>query len=306
MTPSERTKAFNQAIEATLDSSIALQSNTRDEIVRLLLVAQDQIVLLLANQPSDYQLWQLPNLKQDIAAILSDYGVHSSAIISKASVDAWALGQTMIDGPIAAGGIEIASYLQRLDPLQLEAMRTFMTDRIQDIGISAINKINAHMGMVIMGMQNPSEAITNVKNILGDESRQRATTIVRTEIGRVFEVAQQARREQAEEYLPGLKKQWRRSGKIHSRHNHDAADGQVVENSKPFLIHAKSGGIIKMMHPRDPKAPASETINCGCISIPFMAHWNMSIPGRKAYSAEELRLNPLKRDIQFNQAASVN
>ena len=76
-----------------------------------------------------------------------------------------------------------------------------------------------------------------------------------------FSVATQERQTQAAEILPGLKKQWRRSGKVHSRTAHDLADGQIVDVDKPFMV-----GGVPLMYPRDPKAPAKETINCGCVS----------------------------------------
>lgn len=40
-----------------------------------------------------------------------------------------------------------------------------------------------------------------------------------------------------------------------------------------------------------------ETINCGCVSLPFMDSWGVANPGRKPYTEEELRLNPNKRDM---------
>ena len=71
--------------------------------------------------------------------------------------------------------------------------------------------------------------------------------------------------EQAAKVLPGLKKQWRRSGKLRSRIAHDAVDGQIRETGKPFSVGGAS-----LMYPRDPAGPAAETINCGCQSLPWM------------------------------------
>lgn len=122
--------------------------------------------------------------------------------------------------------------------------------------------------------------------------RGRAIAIMRTEMGRAFSVAAQERMTLAREHVPGLRKQWRRSGKVHSRIAHDLADGQVRDVDKPFKV-----GTVSMHYPRDPKAPASETINCGCVSLPFMEDWTMSRPGRQAFSDEEVFNNPMKRDI---------
>jgi hypothetical protein len=34
------------------------------------------------------------------------------------------------------------------------------------------------------------------------------------------------------------------------------------------------------MYPKDPAAPAGETINCGCTAISYMASWEVKHPGR--------------------------
>jgi hypothetical protein len=78
--------------------------------------------------------------------------------------------------------------------------------------------------------------------------------------------------------------------------SHDAADGQIKDKAEPFVIWSKNGPV-KLMHPHDPKAPAGETINCGCVALPYMASWDVVTPGRKPYTAEEIQLNPMKRDM---------
>lgn len=293
----KRDQSFNQSVKEQLDVGIAIQRDTRAEIVRLLKLAEDQIIVTLASQPTDYQTWQLPQLQRDIERILNDYNAKASGAISSAANSAWAAGQAMIDLPLQAGGVYIMGQAPRIDTQMLEAMRQFMTSRIKDIGDVAINKINQELGLVIIGAAHPSDAISSVKDILGDTSRARATTIVRTNIGGVFEIASQARKTQAVEYLPGMKKQWRRSGKVHSRLSHDAIDGQIRDVDKPFVLFGKKGKV-QLMHPRDPKAPAAEVINCGCVSLPFMESWDVITPGRKAFTRDEIAANPLKFGLE--------
>ncbi|TAK47017.1 MAG: hypothetical protein EPO23_13105, partial [Xanthobacteraceae bacterium] len=177
-------------------------------------------------------------------------------------------------------GIRVAAALPHLDTRQLTAMRAFMTDRIKDIGLAAANKINAELGLVVIGAQTPSDAIGSLTRILGEPSRARATTIVRTELARTFAVAAQERLAQQAALVPGLKKQWRRSGKLHPRPHHDLADGQVRDVGEPFVLNPLGGLQVKLMFPHDPAAPAGETINCGCISLPWKADWKMATPGR--------------------------
>lgn len=297
MTDKTRNQSFNAAQGEQVAEGVLIQKNTRDEIMRLLGIARDEVTLILAGQPTDYQLWQLPKMQQDINRVLLEYEQSASGVVSQSSNNAWSVGQAAIELPLAAGGIVLRDQLLRIDTQQLDAMRMFMTDRIQNIGQVAINQINQSLGLVIIGSKSPSEAIGEVQTILGDESRARATTITRTEISRIYETANYERSLQAVEFVPGLQKQWRRSGKIHSRSNHDAADGQVRNVDENFIIMGKYGPV-KMRYPKDPRAPAAETINCGCISLRFMAHWDMGVPGRKAYTQDELLKNPLKAAAQ--------
>ena len=94
--------------------------------------------------------------------------------------------------------------------------------------------------------------------LLKSGGRSRALTLIRTELGRAYSLAGQQRMEQAAEVLPGLKKQWRRSGKLRARLTHDAIDGQLRDADKPFSAAGAS-----LLFPRDPAGPAAETVNCG-------------------------------------------
>jgi hypothetical protein len=106
-------------------------------------------------------------------------------------------------------------------------------------------------------------------------------------------MASDQRMAQAAAKVPGLQKQWRRSGKLHSRANHDAIDGQVVDVGQPFTLMTDRGPV-KLMYPHDPAAPVGETINCGCIALPFKKSWQVVNPGAKPFSNLEKALDPRK------------
>ena len=55
---------------------------------------------------------------------------------------------------------------------------------------------------------------------------------------------------------------------------------------------------VALMYPRDPAGPPGETINCGCSSLPFMEVWEVSDPGRRPFTDEELARSPTKRALQ--------
>lgn len=280
MSPSERNRAFIRARNRVAREEAALMRATREELVRLLKAAQAAIGEALAAQPTEYERWSLPQLRAEVERVLAEFERQGAAAAARATGRAWELGEELVTAPLEAAGVRASGVLARIDTRQLQALRVHLIDRVRDIGTQAGNKIVAELGLVVIGARSPHQAIGAVRAILGEASRVRATTIVRTELGRAYSHAAQERMAQAAQRLPGLKKQWRRSGKLHARLHHDLADGQVVAVDKPFVLKPFGRPAVELMFPRDPAAPAAETINCGCVSLPIMEHWKVRHPGR--------------------------
>jgi len=179
---------------------------------------------------------------------------------------------------------------------QLDAIRSFMTDRIKDATAEAINKMNTQLGLTLIGAQTPSQAVTAITDILQTGTRQRALTIVNDNLGRAYSVASHERMKAAAKTVE-MDKVWRRSGKRHQRIGHALADGQRRAVNEPFEVVDKDGVIVKLMFPRDPAAPLGETINCGCVSIPKVRGWNTATPDRAPFRADELDTNPQLRAV---------
>lgn len=287
----DQEKAWQGAEKTSQAERKKLFEETRTELLALLKEARDDIVLVLAGAPSDYQQWRLTELQKEIDRALAELGQSSGNVLAEAAGKAWAGGVDAIDAPMRAVGIDVA--LPHLDTGQLMAMRTFMVDRIDDIAAAAASKIRAELGMVMIGNRSVHETIGQVTQILGETSRARATTIVRTELGRAWAVASHERAKQAEEEGVPMDKVWRRSGKIHSRLNHDLADGQRVAMHEHFTV-----GTIKMRFPHDPKAPAKETINCGCIALYRPRGIAATMPDKRPFTQEEINANPYKADLE--------
>lgn len=269
---------------------IDIQTNAVATITALLNTAEAKISAALAATPTEWQTWYLPQLQNAVRAALLEVSTASPEVVNTASRAAWQNGIDIIDEPLAGVGINIVSIAPQINVDRLVAMRGFMTDRIQNMSAELINKINSQLGLVAIGAQQPSDAISDIAKLLETGGRSRANTILRTELGRVTEIAKQLRRESALAAGVELQKQWRRSGKIHSRMSHDAADGQTVDVDKPFNI-----GGVSLMHPRDPTAPASETINCGCWSKTVVKGFKSRVPGKKPFTEFELSQSAQKR-----------
>jgi hypothetical protein len=278
----DRDQRFRAERSRQLQRLPRIQRDTAAEIARLLRQAQ-RIQAALAAQPSDFSRWRLTALRAQVRQALAEADAACGRSLSQGARDAWSAGGDLLDTPLAAAGVTIAAHLPIIDPRQLTAMQSFMTDRMTDITVGTADRINAQLGLTIAGVQTPAEAVTNIARLI-EGGRERALTIIRTEIGRAYSTATQLRQVQAVQLLPGLQKQWRRSGKIHSRPVHDAINGQIRDVDRPFDVDG-----FKLMYPRDSAGPPAETINCGCQNMPYMASWHVATPsGSRGYGACEI------------------
>lgn len=294
-------KAFEAELALRLRERARLLLAGETQVLQLLSDARNQILVTLAGLPADWQQWQLSRLLGQIEDVLSGATSHAGALFELRMQDAWNMGEDFIDKPLAAIDHNVELRLAQLNVGVLKQMKAFGSLRLKDVGSEAARKIGQQLGQVTIGAQTPFQAIQAVQKILGADSPRRAATIVRTEVSRAFAVASNERLVQAEPLVPGLGKQWRRSGKAHSRWNHDIIDGQVVEASKPFKVPNPGGGFDMMQCPHDPKAPVEQIIHCGCISIPWMKGWKVMTPGAKPFTERELQLDG--RKAALDQAA---
>jgi hypothetical protein len=294
MTPQE---AFEAAQKQRLRDRAALILATDEAVIEQLQAARAQILQILANQPADWQQWQLSKILDQVDAALEGATGRAATAVDKGLRSAWDQGEAFIDKPLAAGGINVELQLPMLNADLLLALRQFAALRLKDVGVEAARKIGLQLSLVTLGASTPYDAIKKVQQQLGEASPARARVIVLNEVSRAFAIASQARREQAAKLVPGLQKQWRRSGKVHSRWNHDAIDGQLQDVDQPFKVPTIDG-TIEMMYPHDPTAPASEVINCGCIALSRVKGWQVVTPGAKPFTAEEVRLDGRKAALQ--------
>ncbi|HSV81479.1 MAG TPA: hypothetical protein VLK85_19965 [Ramlibacter sp.] len=293
-------QAFEAALRERLRDRASTILGTDQAVIAELKAAREQILQVLASQPADWQQWQMTRLLDQLNAVLEGATGRATAAVDGGLRSAWQQGEDFIDKPLAAGGLNVELQLPLLDARVLTQLRTFVTLRLKDVGAEATGNIGRQLSQVTLGTRTPFEAIKSIQAQLGNETTRRATTIVRTEVGRAFAVASYQRLQQAAKLVPGLQKQWRRSGKIHSRWNHDAVDGQVVDVDQLFTLPSENGPV-KMLHPHDPAAPVEEVINCGCLALPYRSNWKVATPGAKPFS--ELELQQDGRKAALDQAA---
>lgn len=75
-----------------------------------------------------------------------------------------------------------------------------------------------------------------------------------------------------------LQKQWMSTLDNRTRHDHADADGQTVDEDKPFNV-----GGYELMYPGDPNGPGHEIYNCRCTMIAVLQGVDYSDSGRVTY-----------------------
>jgi len=301
MTKAERDAAFRKARSEQLKRLVGLQRRAAEEAIALLDAAAVEIRGKLAGA-SEFEAWRLAGVQRQVDARLDELGAALAQAGTAAAGEAWAAGVELVDAPIAVGGVQLGGVLGEIDPGQLMAMRSFMTDRLKDVAAEAGARIKTQLGLVMTGAVNPNQALDAIAASLTSGGRGRAITIMRTELGRAYSTAAHERMSQAEKVLvspsgkPLLKKQWRRSGKRRSRPSHDLADGQIKAIDEPFKV-----GGTDILFPRHPSAPARHSVNCGCVSLPYMDDWELRHPGERPIGEEE-RGDPGKLTVEDARA----
>lgn len=276
-----RRAAYRTELRRQLASAVRIQADIVGEIRRLLAIAEQRIVAAIG-RGSAFEVWRLTQIQAEVRAAMTAFEPAGTATLQAGADRLWRAGSDLVIEPLRAAEIDLTARLTTLDTRLLTAMKAFSTDRIRDISITSVNRINTELSQALIGVQSPLETAQKIAPILG-AGGDRARTIVRTELGAVYAEAGQQRMEQAVALgVRGLKKQWRRSGKRHPRVTHELADGQVVDVHEPFLV-----GGVKIMKPRDPSLAPKDRINCGCASLPYMASWAVSHPGPKPYTDAE-------------------
>lgn len=271
MNDTEKRRAFNKELTAQRRRLSRIRQEAIDGLTTTLQAALVRIRGVIGNSPSDFQSFLLPQLETQISEILLSVGNNSAEIVKQSLLDSWETGIQIIDAPLRQAGLAVSVLLPAIDTRQLLNMQTFGTGKIQSVSADIAAKINTQLGLTVLGAQSVDDSLTVITHLLDETDRERALRIVRTEMGRAYSSATQQRFGQASRVLPGLKKQWRKSGKIQARPSHLAANNQIRDVDDHFSI-----GGVPMLHPHDPAAPAAEVINCGCTALPYMESWDIA------------------------------
>jgi hypothetical protein len=233
-----------------------------------------------------WRLDNLINLQQQVNDLIAVFQREMAQKTGGALIRAWELGTQSVDDPLAVSGIRVP--IARLSRNVVAVLQNYSADLIQRIGDETRASINATLTQSMLGQQSPFDAMQTITNTLGvsDNLSQltgvsaRAEKIYRTEVGRVYSIATQARQNQVAELAPDLMKGWVATGDHRTRSGHLAAHGQLVKVNEPFKVAPHVGAPKEdLQFPRDPAGSAANTINCRCKSVSWRSSYGTFMPG---------------------------
>lgn len=233
------------------------------EILRELKKAARKINQLLLEATSDESRRRLLALRAEVARVLEQFRQLATTAALSAADESWEAGLASVAAQV--NGVGLAA---RVNVRQLTATRYLLTHLIADIEAKALARINSAILQQVLGVNSLSETVDAIAKIL-DVSRRRAMTIAYTEIGRAYSAAQYEAMLNQAKLIPGLKKRWIHSGKVHGRPGHVAAeDYEPIPVAQPFeIVDMRTGEVEQLRFPRDPVASGANTINCGCMMV---------------------------------------
>lgn len=240
----------------------------------LLSEVQKQIIAELAAVSGEsYAAYHLTANLASIERYLQGFESAAKGELGKLIEDAWQLGGDLPFAAATAGGM-LTTAFGHIPGTILETLKDLSVHKISGLSGSAFDRIRGELSLGILGQKTPWQVTQAIAGTLESPGvfrsiSERAEIITQVEMGRAYSQATELGMESAKSSVPDLKKQWWHAGHPKQpRQNHLKLHGQIQPVGQKFLL-----GSLAMMFPRDPKAPASEVIRCGCVHVPYMDVW---------------------------------
>lgn len=262
---------YKDKLDELVKQALALPEDTARGVVAMLETARKDLVARLASQPGgSFAEAQLRAVIAEADRVLKEFSARASSAIAKGQASGFALGGQMVDAPLAAAGLR--GFLGGLPEHLLAVAQGYSADLVGGLTKEAQVKLNGVLRRAAIGGQSMTDIIKQVGVSLGNEAgpslfsgiTARAVAITRTEVGRMTSVATDARLQSWAQRVPDMQQEWRHSPQDHPRLGHLAMNGQTVRVGEKFV----TPGGVELRYPRDPDAPASETVSCACLVLP--------------------------------------
>jgi hypothetical protein len=229
--------------------------------------------------PETYDEMRLRQLETNIRRVMLDFVDRYGADIAGPQLASYGLGAELASRPLQSAGLNV--YTPMLGRRQIEAAQGFQARLITNATEGAIGDISTTLRTGLLRGDAWPDIMKRVAPKLTEPGpfgslAARAEAITRTELGRIQALGTQAGLEQMKRLVPDVQKEWRHSRNTgpKARLGHMDAEGQIRDVDAAFRVRPGPGyPYEELMYPRDPVADPRNSVNCGCVSVPFRKAW---------------------------------
>lgn len=241
-----------------------LEADTVRRSIELLRAMRDRLQLRLTSV-ENFRNFQLSELIGNVNQMIAEYEAQLIALSNGGLTQSARLGALSVVEPLQAAGVGVGFF--QPTPAQLNTVLDFSADLIRGITGEMRQAINGTIRRSALGEQSTISAMQEINRRLGVTEPDtgiayRGERIIRTELGRVYNLSNHSQQQVTAQQVDGLQKQWLATGDARTRIEHLAAHGQLVPVDQPFMV-----GREQLMYPLDPAGSAWNTINCRCRSV---------------------------------------
>lgn len=222
-----------------------------------------------------FRAYQLREVLKSVEQYLDAFDAQAVAALRDGIRGAYQFGGAYVVEPLEEIGVT-AAFLQTT-PQTLNVIVDASADLVTGITSDVRRFINLQIRQAALQQITPVDAMQNISKHLGFVSMRpgRETVkgvaynterIVRTEMGRTFNLATHSQQLATAERVPELMKRWVATGDGRTRESHLVAHMRYRDNPIPVNEPFEVGGAL-LMYPLDPAGPPEETINCRCRSV---------------------------------------
>ena len=255
-----RQRSFEKKVDELIGQANKLSETAVRRVYALLNDCRKRIITAVAE--TEWEAHRLGELKGAVEASINEFAREYGIDMREWQQAGWDLGVLSVDEPLKVARIETSPTA--LSTTKLAILQGYSADLVKDLTADAIKRVNNDIALSLLGEQSAFEAIKKIGRDLSDPSTfktifHRAEAIARTEVNRVYSIANYARMKQAKAEGVDIQKMWVYDHMTkYPREFHQSMNGQIKEIDEPFV----SGKGNNLMYPHDPAAPASETVMC--------------------------------------------
>lgn len=265
----EIAKRYGALEDATIRRSLAMLHDLRTQLAGQLTAA------------TGWDAYRLRQLQANIERLVGEYEARLAAEVRASFQQAYQDGAASVVEPLRQLGIQGVFF--QPSPAQLNVLLDFSAELVRGIGNELRAKINSQIRRASLGNVAPFDAMKAITQELGIEAQAghwakrqpvvrgvaaRSETIVRTELQRVFNLANHSQQLATARQMPGLLKTWIATADMRTRASHLRAHVEYrtapIPVEQPFVLVDAKLGRAELMYPGDPAAPPGYTVNCRC------------------------------------------